>query len=147
MVVTSYRLAGWGLVVLALLATAGCGEQVVVKETVLLQGKVVKSGEPLKVNSAQLGDYARVEAIFVPQDNSHPGYAVKVEPDGSFRLATESGNPLPSGKYRVAVRQWEPYPQNDLLQGKFDQKNSPVMIDIAADTTDLGTIDIDKPNG
>ena len=144
---THYRWAGWGCIVLALLATAGCGEEVVVKETVLLQGKVVKGGQPLTVNSAQLGDYARVEAIFVPQDNSHPGYAVKVEPDGSFRLATESGKPLPPGKYRVAVRQWEPYPQTDLLQGKFDQKTSPIMIDIAANTTDLGTIDIDKPNG
>lgn len=132
----------------ALLLSVGCSApKVVVEETVLLKGKLTKGGTPLTVDSSKLGDYAKVEISFVPTEKQQ-GYkqSAKVGADGSFTLATESGKPLPPGKYKVAVRQWEPYPTKDLLNGKYDDQKTPLSVTIAADTKHV-EIDMDKPNG
>lgn len=128
--------------------STGCNApKVVVEETILLKGKLTKGGAPLTVDSSKLGDYAKVEVIFVPTEKQQ-GYkqSAKVGTDGSFTLATESGKPLPPGKYKVAVRQWEPYPTKDLLGGKYDENKTPLSITIAADTKTVD-IDMEKPNG
>jgi hypothetical protein len=130
-----------------LMALAGCGADTgpEYKASTILKGKVTKGGQPLVVDKSKMGDYARVEATFIPQAGGTP-HTVVVQPDGTFDMVTTEGKPLPAGKYKVAVRQWQPVNSNDLLQGKFDEKNTPIVRDITADTKEV-TIDLDNPNG
>jgi len=128
---------------LALIA-GGCGNTgPEYKETVLLKGKLTKGGTPLAVNKS-LGGYARVEVTFIPEASGAHNTA-EVKEDGTFEMVTTEGKPLPPGKYKVEVRQWEPKPTTDLLEGKFDEQNTPIVRDITADTKEV-TIDLDKPN-
>lgn len=130
------------------LLLSGCGaEKPNYDQTVILKGKLTKSGTPVQVDKAKLGDYARVEATFIPvASTGGPKMSAEVKDDGTFTLATSEGKPLPPGKYRVAVRQWEPYPQTDLLNGKFDEKNTPLVVEIGDPSQEL-LIDLDKPKG
>ena len=50
---------------------------------------------------------------------------------------------LPPGKYRIAVRQWDPYPDTDKLGGKFDAQNSPIVREITGEEDIV--IDLSKP--
>ncbi len=99
----------------------------------------------MKVNRAQMGDYARVQLTFVPADGQgKKSYSAEVGEDGSFTVATDEGQRIPAGKYRVVVEQWEPYPDVDRLQGKFNQQNSRVTREIVESTQEL-EVDLDKP--
>lgn len=133
-----------GLLIGALIGCGSSGPEY--KETVILKGKVTKGGQPLTVNKAQMGDYARVEATFIPEAADATPHTVVVKEDGTFDMVTTEGKPLPEGKYKVAVRQWEPVNTNDLLKGAFDEKNTPIKREIKSDTKEV-TIDLDKPNG
>lgn len=128
-----------------LVALLGCNDTQY-DQKVVLQGKLTKSGQPVTVNNAQMGDYARVEVLFLREGTQDTPIALRVGPDGTFALATDDGNPLPAGKYRVGVRQWEPYPSNDLLQGKFDVAKTPIRVELTNEKKDI-VIDIDKPQG
>ena len=53
------------------------------------------------------------------------------------------GNGIPPGKYRIAVRQWDPYPDRDRLEGKFSEKETPIVRDVDGKTPI--DIDLSKP--
>jgi hypothetical protein len=133
------------VVVLFVAGVAGCGagSGPAYNPNTLLKGKVTKGGQPLQVNKAQMGNYARVEVAFVPVAGG-TAYSSEVKDDGTFEIVTTEGKAIPTGKYKIAVRQLE-Y-QNDLLQGKFDEQNTPITRDITTDTKEV-TIDLDNPNG
>jgi hypothetical protein len=122
----------------------GCNAQVVEEAKPVVQGKLTKGGQPITVDPT-MGDYAYVQAIFMPPGGLPP-YNVRVANDGSFTIARDDGEPLPTGQYRVAVRQWEPYPMTDKLGGKFDERNTPITVEITNPPKDL-VIDLDKPQG
>jgi hypothetical protein len=131
-------------VTLLLVLAAGCGGTVVEGPVATLKGKITKGGQPLPVNTS-MGNYAYVEVMLMPAGGGAP-YIVRAEADGSFAVETADGKPPPAGKYRVAVRQWEPYPQTDRLGGKFDERNTPITIEVTDPPKDLN-IDLDKPQG
>jgi len=133
------------IVVLLTFGMSGCGSSPVVEAPkATLKGKVTKGGQPLAVNTT-MGDYAYVQAIFTPAAGGAP-FNVRVGADGSFTVENAEGKPPPAGKYRVAVRQWDPYPQADKLGGAFDEKRSPIVVEITDPPKDLN-IDLDKPQG
>ena len=49
------------------------------------------------------------------------------------------------GEYLVTIRQWDPYPQNDLLKGKFGPKKSKIRRTIEEDT--VLDLDVSNPEG
>jgi hypothetical protein len=61
--------------------------------------------------------------------------------EGNFEI-TQGIEP---GEYLITVRQWEPYPQKDLLKGKFSAKKSKILRTIDGETA--LDIDISKPEG
>jgi hypothetical protein len=123
---------------------AGCGPASVEEPAVVMKGKLTKGGQPLAVNSA-MGDYSYNQVIFVPADGSPP-FNSKVQADGSFTIVREDGKPPPPGKYKVAVRQWDPYPKTDKLGGQFDEQKTRITVEITDPPKDL-EIDLDKPQG
>ena len=125
------------IVTLLAIGISGCGSSPVVEgPKATLKGKLSKGGQPLPVNTT-MGDYAYVEAKFMPTAGGGAPFNVRVGADGK---------PPPAGKYRVAVRQWEPYPGNDKLGGAFDETRSPITVEITDPPKDLN-IDLDKPQG
>lgn len=134
-------------IAIAVIVSSGCGGPAVVEgPKATLKGKVTKGGQPLAVNTS-MGDYAYVQAIFTPAAATGGSpFNVRVAPDGSFTIESADGKPPPAGKYRVAVRQWEPYPSTDKLGGAFDEAKTPITVEITNPPKDLA-IDLDKPQG
>lgn len=125
-------------VVICLMMTAlalfvvGCGGESGPKR-VKIKGKVSNNGEPLKVRPM----VGRVQVTFYPitEAGQPPGdpQEAAVLPTGDFTVpGTENKGILP-GKYKIAIRQWEEFPNKDVLQGKFDDKNSKITRDITGD--------------
>jgi hypothetical protein len=104
-------------------------------------GKLVKGGTPLSVDKAQYGDYARVELLFVPLEGDGNSLIAEVAEDGTFKVNLPEGQ-TPSGKYRVAVHQYSDG-ENDALEGKFGEDNSPIECEITPGQS--LDIDLDKP--
>lgn len=52
---------------------------------------------------------------------------------------------LQPGEYLITVRQWQPYDSNDLLQGKFSPKKSPIRRTISGETQLV--LDLANPDG
>lgn len=137
-----------GLVVLvtigamaAAIASSGCGKSG--PKTVRVTGRVLLKGQPLAVapTEAQLGA-VQLRFIELGADGSPsgPSYSANAKPDGSFNVLGIGGRGLPPGKYRIAVYQYDPYPE-DKLGGRFSDERSPIVRQIEADT-DLGAIDL-----
>lgn len=60
------------------------------------------------------------------QQSTDPEEAA-VDAEGNLEVPGAAGSGIPPGKYRIVVRQWDPYPQVDRLNGKFDEKNSQII--------------------
>lgn len=143
------RLPTLGLLLfLALLGPlAGCGGS---NEPPMMpvKGRVTKGGAPLQVAGQEVGiGMVQVGFYRLEGDGSQKGtpWEAKVDPQGNFTLFGPSGNGIPPGKYKITVRQWDPYPQTDKLQGQFDEKNSKIVREING-ASDLA-IDVSKPEG
>lgn len=110
--------------------TVGCNGEPSGPPRIQVQGEVTNNGEPLKVRpmvgKVQVTFYPVTEAGQPPGD---PKEAV-VQPNGEFKVPGIDGNGIPAGKYKIAVRQWEEFPNKDVLKGKFDQKNTTIVRDI-----------------
>lgn len=111
-----------------------------------ISGKVTDAGQPLEVGGRDIG-LGRVVVEFYPLDASgnaagEPLETASVAESGEFELI----DGIPPGRYRIAVRQWDPYPQTDRLQGRFDPENTPIVRDLTAETDSL-EIDISRPEG
>lgn len=132
-------------ILLACVLITGCGGAPVEK-TYKVSGSVTDNGQPLVVAGADIG-VGMVQVLFYLQQpdgtQASEWESAKVDAAGKFSLLGKDGRGIKPGKYRIAVRQWDPYPQTDKLGGKFDEKNSPIIREINGDTT--LELDIAKP--
>ena len=115
-------------------------------EVVIVRGKVTEGGRPLQVARADVGA-GWVQVLFLrdtgsgARANSNETYSTKADDSGAFELKGRFGNGIPPGKYRIAVRQWDPYPDRDRLEGRFSERetslvrnvdgNAPIEIDLS----------------
>ena len=53
--------------------------------------------------------------------------SAQADEDGAFRVLGPTGEGLPPGRYRIAVYQWDPYPDTDRLEGRFDDEHSQIV--------------------
>lgn len=117
-------------------------------DTVIVRGKLTSAGQPLKVRGQDAG-LGLIQLEFYPiaengQQSTDPEPA-RLEADGSFTVPGRGGQGIAPGKYRIAVRQWDPFPDFDKLGGKFDAERSPVVRRITGQDEVL--IDVSKPEG
>lgn len=131
---------------LVCLATGGCGSGG--GETVQAKGRVTDAGKPLEVQGRDVGiGVVRIEFYRIGEDGkqaTEPETAVADE-DGYFDLPGRDGHGIPPGKYRIAVRQWDPLPDVDRLGGRFDAQHSPIIREVTG-REDI-VIDVSKPEG
>jgi hypothetical protein len=135
------------LLVLVCLVAVGCGggaDEPVVRAS----GRVTAGGRPLHVEGRETGAGA-VEIKFLRIESDDPEAAEPVitqaDADGRFEVPGPDGNGIPPGKYRIAIRQWDPYPQIDKLGGKFDEENSPITREVTGEEEIV--IDVLRPGG
>lgn len=128
------------------LAVAGCGSGA--EKVVRVRGNVTDAGRPLDVEGRDIGvGMVKVEFYRIGEDGtqSTDPEGTVADADGNFDVPGPNGNGIPPGKYRIAVRQWDPYPQEDKLGGRFDPENSPIIRQITGGEEIL--IDVSKPEG
>lgn len=122
----------------------GCGDSSsLMSDAVPLTGTLTDGGEPLFVEGLEnatgmivLGFHTIIEGKPGPEVTT-----ATADLDGKFEIPQG----IEAGEYLITVRQWEPYPQRDLLKGKFSAKKSNIKrtIDGAAPLD----IDISNPDG
>jgi hypothetical protein len=102
-----------------------------VANAVAARGTLLQNGEPLAVAGREIGT-GMVQITFLPVDAATAGqtFATAVDEQGNFDLP----GGMPAGKYRVAVRQWEPYPGTDKLGGRFDEQRTTLMVEVDGKT-------------
>jgi hypothetical protein len=126
---------------------SGCGGGAK-DDSVPVRGKVTNAGVPLKVNRPDvMQGYVEVHFYRINEDgsiNTDPADAA-VEPSGDFTVRGRDGHGLPPGKYKITVRQLDPAPHTDKLQGRFDLKNSKIVRDVSPDQEIV--IDVSRPEG
>jgi hypothetical protein len=96
--------------------------------TVNCDGTLLKDGQPLEVANREIG-VGQVTLEFIPVEATGPApqtYGAQADAAGKFSLP----GGVPPGKYKVAVRQWDPYPDNDKLQGAFAKEKTPLIREI-----------------
>ena len=132
------------LVVGLLSLSLGCSPDKYARaNTVKLKGKLSDDGKPLIVEGLENAT-GMIRVGFHPIVEGKPIEEVTsatVDLEGNFEV-TDGIEP---GEYLITVGQYQPYPQNDLLKGKFGPRKSPIRKTIESDT-DL-EIDIAKPEG
>ena len=110
---------------------------------VQLTGTLTDNGEPLFVEGLENAT-GMIIVGFHPIFEGKPAEEIttaQVNAEGVFEIPQG----IEPGDYLITVRQWQPYPQNDLLKGKFSAKKSPIRKTIDGDTA--LDIDISKPEG
>jgi hypothetical protein len=128
--------------VLLTLVWVGCSGGPAAEPTVLVKGKVTNGGEPLPLDpQLAAAKAARVELRFMRLDDS--GEVISsatafAEVDGSF----EAPKGLPKGKYRIAVYHYDGTSDGDALEGKFDDRQTPIIREITGE----GELNIDLSN-
>ncbi len=137
-------LAALGMISLVVGCGGGSGEQLV-----QVHGTLTNAGQPLEVEGRDVGlgivrvDFYEIDENGVQTTDPQPGL---LAPDRkSYTVPGRSGNGLPVGKYRIVVRQWDPFPDFDRLEGRFDEQNSPIIREITEDTEI--NIDVSRPEG
>lgn len=111
----------------ALLALTGCGGPKG-PVTVSCEGTLLKNGQPLQVAQREIG-VGQVTLEFIPVDDTGPApqpYGAHVDAAGKFSMP----GGIPPGKYKVVVRQWDPFDTVDRLQGAYAKDKTPLVFDI-----------------
>jgi hypothetical protein len=136
-------LALFGLVLTVL---AGCAEAR--DDVVPVRGKVTMGGTPLAVKGREIGvGYVELHFYRVRDDGSidtEPADAA-VEESGEFSVRGRDGGGLPPGRYKIAVRQLDPAPDNDKLGGRFNRQNSKIVREVTGEEEIV--IDVSRPEG
>ena len=137
-------------VILCGLSTAGCGPKMPNEGPVVtIRGRVTNAGKPLTVQGRDIGLgfvavlFCRCQGEGASAATGGGIYSCQADADGNFKVVGRFGNGIPPGKYRIAVRQWDPFPQHDALDGKFDENCSPILREI--NRSDFLEIDLSKP--
>jgi hypothetical protein len=110
------------------------------------KGKVANAGQALQVSNPMVG-WVEVTFTAIGEDGkAKPGekFSARADQTGAFTIPGRLGKGLTPGKYRIAVRQWDPYPQTDKLNGKFDENNTKITREVGKGDLD---IDLSKPGG
>lgn len=135
------------LVVLAAIVVLGCQSQPQEK-VVTVSGRVTNAGAPLEVAGRDVG-LGRVEIAFhrIEADGtvSTEFESAAADEEGRYRVRGRDGQGVKPGKYRIAVRQWDPDP-TDKLQGKFSVENSQIEREVGESETVID-IDVSRPTG
>jgi hypothetical protein len=76
-----------------------------------------------------------------PSDVVDPQIAVVDQQTGTFVVRGTDQRGLLPGRYRVVVYHYDPRP-NDRFKGAYGEQNSPILVDVRADSTDFN---IDLP--
>ncbi|NQT17597.1 MAG: hypothetical protein HQ582_32885 [Planctomycetes bacterium] len=132
---------------LVCLVAAGCGggdDEPVVRAS----GRITAGGRPLHVEGRESGAGAvEIKFLRIESEGEEAAQAAitQADADGHFEVPGADGNGIPPGKYRIAIRQWDPYPQIDKLGGKFDEENTPITRQITGEEEIL--IDVLRPGG
>jgi len=139
----TYRLAF--VLLLPVLALAGCGSSV--EEGVIVTGKIIMNGDPLKAPRRDVG-IGVVYVKLVPVDvEGGETESVEAAEDGTFKIIGP-GKGVPPGSYKLAISQ-QGGPDSDMLIDKFSEETTPITVNLpkdkVGDTIDLGTIDLSKP--
>ncbi len=134
-----------GVLCLVALVAFGCSGGATKESSqpvVVVQGRLTKGGQPLLVDKAQYGDYARVVVRFIRTDAT-ASYEATVDETGFFNISGADGRGIPPGEYKIAVYQWDPAPEVDKLQGAFDDTNTKIIRQVTGGAPI--EIDLDNP--
>lgn len=119
------------LPLLLALAVLGCAPG-----KVKVTGKVLHNGKPLSVSKT---GYVQVKLIpAVEPGQPYTSLPTRAADDGTFEFPA-----VMPGRYRIAVEQFDPTPQQDKLQGKFSEKATPLVRTINGSAP--LTLDLAKP--
>ena len=112
-----------------------------------VRGKLTNNGEPLQVKGREIGlGYVELHFYRINDDGSigkDPADAA-VDESGEFTIRGRDGQGLPPGKYKITVRQLDPAPDTDKLQGRFNLQNTPIVGQVTGEEI---LIDLARPNG
>jgi hypothetical protein len=130
-----------GLAALALLT--GCGG-FTPEEGVVVTGKVTQGGQPINNPRTPVG-YGGVEVQFIGSTAEQARSSAFCDDSGNFEM-TYAGKGIPPGKYKVAITIHGEGPGRDKLEGKLDETNSTIEIDVPQDKMggkhDVGAIEV-----
>ena len=109
-------------------ALSGCGDSGPPRAKI--KGEVTNDGEPLKVKPM----VGKVQVTFFPlsekgEITGDPQEAA-IQPSGEFTVHGTEGKGILPGKYKIAVRQWDEFPNKDVLEGKADKDHTTIIRDI-----------------
>ena len=126
-------------------ALSGCAKEgFKVSDAVALSGTLTDEGTPLFVEGIENAT-GMIVLEFHPIIDGEPdrtaSASAEADLDGNFEIPQG----IEPGEYIITVRQWEPYPENDLLKGKFRLGRSKIVRTIEGDTT--LDIDVSRPEG
>lgn len=107
----------------------GCGSSG--PPVVAVSGKITRNGEIMAVKPM----VGRLTLSFYPV--AAEGAAVveeaDLQADGTFTVPGKNGNGIPPGKYKIAVVWQDDFPTGpDKLNGKYNQKNTPLIREVQA---------------
>lgn len=116
-------------VILLLLAMAsGCQTtDSPLPDAVVAKGRLLKQGQPLVVQGREIGT-GMVQLTFLPVEASPTAqpFAATADEQGNFEMP----GGMSAGKYRLVIRQWEPYPTTDKLGGRYDEQNTTLVVEV-----------------
>lgn len=135
-----YRCVSIAVVMLSLAFFPGCNNSV--KKGCVVSGKLLLNGSPLKVEGRENGTGA-VMIKFIPTFANGEEEERHVNKDGSYEL-DGAGRGIAPGKYKIAVRQWEPIEVNDKLKGAFSPEKTTITFDVPSQSKATFNIDLEK---
>ncbi|WP_166828115.1 hypothetical protein [Thalassoroseus pseudoceratinae] len=128
----------------------GCGGNAnpEVPEGVIVTGRILQSGEPLKMDRPEVA-LGRVEVQFHPvNDTNDTGMeATELDTEGNFQLLGP-GKGIAPGLYKIAIFHDQTGYGKDALEGEFSQEETPIEVTIPEDEVggshDLGDIELEN---
>src|SRR5712691_1383280 len=132
----------WVVAFVPLLLLLGCSGDgnPPVPAGVIVQGKLLKGGQPLNVPNQDVG-FGVVEIVLIPADKPGEPERALAKPDGTFQ-ALGPGKGLPPGRYKLAVYQRDQGMSSDQLCGMFSVEKTPISINLS-DSKVGGKLDLD----
>jgi hypothetical protein len=135
------RLLTLGLLATLVLGCSGGGN------LAQIHGKLTKGGQILPVSGREVGiGFVQVQFFLLNEKGEPTGEVAgaSFREDGiTYNIPGNKGNGIPPGKYRISIQQWDPYPNVDRLNGKFDPEHTPIVREFVQGSQELN-IDLDQ---
>ena len=112
------------------------------QKTVPVKGKVTNAGQLLQISKHMVGwvEITFIQHLEGQQTKVPETYSARADASGAFTVTGRF-----PGKYRIAVRQWDPYSQVDKLKGAFDDKRTKIVREVTG--KEEIHLDLSKPEG